>query len=148
MSEGSERRFWLLTVMLIAYGLVYFHRIMTGVMKYEVIALAEHYSVDPKFLLSIFPSAYFYAYALIQPFVGMMVDSYGVKRVGALMTGLMGISTLIMILPSASALIAGRFLVGATAAVVFLAAQRVASQSFSAFSQAVVTALLLVVGEH
>ena len=146
MARESEKGLWLLTVMLAAYGLVYFHRVMSGVMKYEIVALANYYLIDPKFLLSIFPSAYFYAYASAQLFVGPMVDSYGVKRIGALMIGLMGFSAMIMALPSVIALVAGRFLVGATAAVVFLASQRVASQSFPAFSQAIVTALLLAIG--
>ena len=146
MAREGEKRFWLLTVMLAAYGLAYFHRVMSGVMKYEIVTLADYYSVDPRFLLSIFPSAYFYAYASAQLFVGPMVDRYGVKRIGALMIGLMGLSAIIMALPSAITLIAGRFLVGATAAVAFLSSQRVASRSFSAFSQATVTALLLAVG--
>lgn len=146
MKEEGEKKLWLLAVMLVAYGLVYFHRVMTGIMKHEIVSLAEYYSIDPKFLFSIFPSAYFYAYALAQPFVGTMVDSYGVKRVGTLMLALMGMSTALMSLPSPVALVAGRFLVGSTAAVVFLASQRIASQSFSASSQAMITAILLIVG--
>ncbi|MEM0217137.1 MAG: MFS transporter [Candidatus Nezhaarchaeales archaeon] len=146
MKSEGEKRLWLLTIMLIAYGLVYFHRVMTGVMKHEIVSLAKYYSIEPKFLLSIFPSAYFYSYALIQPFVGTMVDSYGVKRVGALMLALMGMSTALMSLPSPIALVAGRLLVGSTAAVVFLASQRIASHSFSSLSQVMITAILLVVG--
>lgn len=146
MKVGNEKKLWLLAVMLIAYGLVYFHRVMTGVMKHEIVSLAEYYSIDPKFLLSIFPSAYFYAYALAQPFVGTMVDSYGVKRIGTSMLALMSMSTVLMSLPSPIALVAGRFLVGSTAAVVFLASQRIASQSFSTLSQAIITAILLIVG--
>lgn len=146
MKEEGEKKLWLLAVMLTAYGLVYFHRVMTGIMKHEIVSLAEYYSIDPRFLLSIFPSAYFYAYALAQPFVGTMVDSYGVKRVGTLMMALMGVSTALMSLPSPIALVAGRFLVGSTAAVVFLASQRIASHSFSSSSQAMITAILLIVG--
>ncbi|MEM4576205.1 MAG: MFS transporter [Candidatus Nezhaarchaeales archaeon] len=146
MFRSKENKLWLLTVMLVAYGLVYFHRVMAGVMMYEMVTFAEYYSVDPKYLLSLFPSAYFYAYALAQLFVGSLVDSYGVKRTGTLMIALMGASTALMVLPSAEILVAGRFLVGLTAAVVFVASQRVASLGFSSKSQTMITSLFLMVG--
>ncbi|WP_434731721.1 MFS transporter [Thermogladius sp. KZ2Tp1] len=136
----------LLVVMLFAYGLVYFHRVMTGIMKEEIEGFAEYYKVDPEYLLAFFPSAYFYAYALSQLFMGSLVDTYGVKRVGALMMGLMGLSTALMMLPSPAALMLGRTLVGVSAAVVFVGTQRVASLYFASSSQAIITSLLLMTG--
>ncbi|MCI4462177.1 MAG: MFS transporter [Thermogladius sp.] len=136
----------LLVVMLAAYGLVYFHRVMAGIMKDEIEGFASYYNVDPKFLLAFFPSAYFYAYALAQLFMGSLVDAYGVRRVGALMLGLMGLSTALMMLPSPLALITGRTLVGLSAAVVFVSTQRVASLYFPPTTQAIITSLLLMTG--
>ncbi|WP_440058935.1 MFS transporter [Thermogladius sp. 4427co] len=136
----------LLIVMLIAYGLVYFHRVMTGVMKQEIEGFANYYGVDPKYLLAFFPSAYFYAYAIAQLFMGSFIDAYGVKRAGSLMILAMGVSTGIMMIPHPAGLVVGRTLVGLSAAVVFVATQRVASLYFPARSQAVITSLLLAVG--
>ncbi|MEM4528039.1 MAG: MFS transporter [Desulfurococcaceae archaeon] len=141
----SNRRY-ILAIMLTAYALVYFHRTMTGVVKEQVDLLANYYGIDSSLLASAFFSAYFYAYALAQPLTGVLLDTYGAKRICSMFLIAMSISTLMITLPSPITLVLGRAFVGLFATVVFLAAQRSASLLYTSGEQALITGFLLMIG--
>ncbi len=54
----------LLGSLLLFYAVVYFHRVMTGVMKVEIDSIAELYKVDANVLLALLSSTYYYAYTV------------------------------------------------------------------------------------
>ncbi|MEZ0394238.1 MAG: MFS transporter [Desulfurococcaceae archaeon] len=145
MARGS-RRSLLIAALLAAYALAYFHRTMTGVMRENVEEFSRYYGVSESLLEATFFSAYFYAYAASQPITGGLLDAYGVRRAAAAMLALLAASTAIMIYPSPFGLVGGRALIGFSAAVVFLAAQRSLSLLFGRGSQATMTGVLLMIG--
>ncbi|MEM0004295.1 MAG: MFS transporter [Desulfurococcaceae archaeon] len=141
-----NKKYALITVLLIAYSLAYFHRTMTGVLKEQLDVFASYYNVDKNALISVFFAAYFYAYAFTQPFTGLLLDTYGTRRICSYFLFALSLCTLIMALPSYIGLIVGRTLIGLFASVVFLAAQRSASLLFGKEGQATITGLLLMIG--
>lgn len=136
----------LLAILIAFYTVVYFHRIMTGVMKVEVDSVASAYNVSPDVLMAFLSSAYFYAYTVAQLFVGALTDTFGIKRVGLLFGILMCVGSIIMCLMSPASLIIGRALVGFSAAVAFLAYQRASSLSYGNEHQGRLTSYALTLG--
>jgi len=143
---GSRRSTLAILVLLLAYVLVYFHRTMTGVMKPEVEYYSEYYGIDANTLLALMSSAYFYAYAGGQVFMGALVDYYGVRRVGLVMLAMLGVATLVMGLPNPIALILGRVLVGLSATVVFISYMRSSALGFGIGSQGRLSSYALLAG--
>lgn len=133
-------------VLLFAYSLAYFHRVMTGVMKPEISFFANYYGIDPNLLLSIIASAYFYAYAVAQLFIGPFLDYYGVKRGGFIMFMIAGVSAMVMCIPHPLALVIGRFFIGFSVAVAFVAYMRTAALYYSISSQGKLTSYALMAG--
>jgi len=144
--SGSRRSTLAILVLLLAYVLVYFHRTMTGVMKPEVEYYSEYYGIDANTLLALMSSAYFYAYAAGQVFMGALVDYYGVKRVGLVMLAVLGVATLVMGLPNAIALILSRVLIGLSATVAFLSYMRSSALGFGIESQGKLSSYALLAG--
>lgn len=136
----------LLAVLLAFYVITYFHRVMTGVMKSEIDQIALESNTDPDLLLAVLSSAYFYAYTLAQLFVGILIDSFGIKRVGSLFAILMLAGSFMMYLMSPYSLILGRAVVGFSCATAFLAYQRATSLNYSREMQGRLTSYALVVG--
>ncbi|MEM4031690.1 MAG: MFS transporter [Zestosphaera sp.] len=136
----------LLITLLIFYVITYFHRVMTGVMKSEIDQIALESSIDPDLLLAILSSVYFYAYTLAQLFVGVLIDSFGIKRIGSLFAILMFVGTFMMYFMSPQFLIFGRAVVGFSCATAFLAYQRATSLSYSSKMQGKLTSYALLVG--
>ncbi len=136
----------LLGSLLLLYAMVYFHRVMTGVMKVEIDSIAELYNVNANVLLALLSSAYYYAYTIAQLFVGVLLDTYGVKRIGALFFTILSVGTLLMLLASPAALIIGRILIGFSASVAFLSYQRVSSLSYDKAFQGRLTSYALMAG--
>jgi len=143
---GDSRSKILLGILLLFYATVYFHRVMTGVMKMEIDSIAELYKVDANVLLAFLSSAYYYAYTIAQPSVGVLLDTYGVKKVGALFSAILSVGALLMLLMSPATLIVGRILIGFSASAAFLSYQRISSLSYDKVFQARLTSYALVVG--
>lgn len=148
VDPGSSmwKRHTVLIVLLASYGLVYFHRTMTGVMEFEITSIAKQYDYDPVLLLSILSSMYFYAYAVSQLLVGSLLDYYGVKKIGSAFLVLLAASTMLMVRQDPTSLIVGRVMVGSSSAAAFLSYQRVLSLYYNPWEQARATALALIVG--
>jgi len=135
-----------LSVLLAAYALAYFHGIMGGVLKAELDRYAAYYGVSADLLLSIFTSAYFYAYSAAQLVVGPLIDAYGVKRVTSALFGLAALGSVMLLIPAPAALVAGRAMIGFSVASAFISYQRTASRGFSTGVQGTLTSAALVVG--
>ncbi len=144
--RGDGRSKILLGILLLFYATVYFHRVMTGVMKMEIDSIAELYKVDANVLLALLSSAYYYAYTIAQLSVGVLLDTYGVKKVGALLSAILSVGALLMLLMSPATLIVGRILIGFSASAAFLSYQRISSLSYDKVFQARLTSYALVVG--
>lgn len=130
MKSSRGNNIPVVVVLLAAYMLVYFHRTMTGVMKPEIDYYSSYYGVEPSMLLAVMASAYFYGYAASHAFTGPLLYYYGVRRVGSLMLALLGLATLVMSLPNPLTLVAGRILIGVSAAVAFLSYMRTSALGF------------------
>jgi len=135
-----------LSVLLAAYALAYFHRVMGGVLKAELDRYAAYYGVSADLLLSIFTSAYFYAYSAAQLVVGPLIDAYGVKRVTSALFALTALGSVMMLIPAPVALVVGRAMIGFSVASAFISYQRTASRGFSTGVQGTLTSAALVVG--
>jgi MFS family permease len=136
----------LLGSLLLFYAVVYFHRVMTGVMKVEIDSIAELYKVDANVLLALLSSTYYYAYTVAQLFVGVLLDTYGVKKIGALSSAILSVGALLMLLMSPATLIIGRILIGFSASAAFLSYQRISSLNYDKVFQARLTSYALLVG--
>lgn len=147
VAGGSPGRHWVtLSLLLASYSLVYFHRTMTGVMEYEIEAVARRFGYDPALLVSLLSSAYFYAYALSQFAVGSLVDYFGVRRVAAAFLLSLALGTLLVVPEDPMVMVLGRAIVGSASAAAFLSYQRSLSLYLRPEEQARGTALALVVG--
>ncbi|WP_148683564.1 MFS transporter [Fervidicoccus fontis] len=146
-AKGSNNSYYsIMIILLIAYALVYFHRTMTGIMKPEVDEFSRYYGINANILLSTMSSAYFYAYATSQLITGPLLDSYGVKRIGATMLAVLSLGTILMLLKNEFGLIVGRTLIGFAAAVAFLSYMRSSSLYFSKSMQAKLTSFAIMIG--
>ncbi|MCD6278759.1 MAG: MFS transporter [Desulfurococcales archaeon] len=111
-----------LLALLTAYVLVYIHRVAIAVMTPELSELLGGSSAE--FLVSQITAAYFYAYALMQIPGGVLADVLGIKRYTSLSLLLLFMGSLLFTPLVPSLMIAGRALIGAGAAAIFISLQR------------------------
>jgi len=137
---------YVLGLILSAYFLSYFHRTASGVLKPEIEQIALSNGLRPERLLGLFASAYFYAYAFAQLLVGPLIDSLGVRRATSLFLALMSAGTLLVSSGDPLMLVVGRFLVGFSASVAYLAYHKATFLYFSKERQGVLAAIAIVVG--
>lgn len=135
---------WLILIALNAvYFFVYFHRVSTAILAPY---LMETFSASATGL-GVMSSAYFYPYALSQPFVGMAADRWGPRKVVTLSTliGFLG-ALLFGLAPTLLFASIARALIGFGAAGVFVPALKLLLPWFGprAFTQ--MNAVLLAVG--
>jgi MFS family permease len=105
----------------------FFHRAAPGVVAKELMQAFGATGAIVGFL----SATYFYAYAALMIPAGVVIDRLGVRRVGAAGGTLMAAGTLLMAgAPGQGTLFAGRFLVGAGAAVTFVGALKIAASWF------------------
>ena len=107
----------------------FFHRVAPGVFAKE---LMQAFGVTGAGV-GLLSAAYFYAYAGLMIPAGVFVDRLGVRRVVGAGGLVMGAGTVVMALaPDWVLLVAGRFLVGGGAAVMFVGALKIAAAWFPA----------------
>lgn len=105
----------------------FFHRVAPGVMAKD---LMQAFGATGT-IVGLLSATYFYAYAGLMIPAGLLVDAFGVRKVVTAGGTLMGLGTLAMALASGQGvLFAGRFLVGAGAAVLFVGALKIAATWF------------------
>lgn len=113
-----------LTALLTAYVLVYIHRVAIAVMTPELSKLLAGTSYSVELVVSQITAAYFYAYALMQIPGGVLADVLGIKRYTSSSVLLLFIGSLLLTTLNPALMIAGRALIGAGAAAVFISLQR------------------------
>ena len=121
----------------------FFHRVAPGVFARE---LMQAFGVTGA-AVGLLSATYFYAYAGFMIPAGVLLDRLGVRRVVGGGGFVMGAGTLLMAsADSALPLFAGRFLVGAGAAVMFVGALKIATAWFPAAYFATVSAATAATG--
>jgi MFS family permease len=132
---------WLIPAWL--FLVAFFHRPALGVITKE---LMQAFHV-PGAVIGTLSATYFYSYAGFMIPAGLVIDSFGVRRVVALGGAVMGLGTLAMALASSEApLFAGRFVVGLGATVTFVGALKVAALWFPPSRFATLSAISATVG--
>lgn len=114
-------------IMVLAYMVVFFHRLAAGVVRDE---LVEAFSLSAASFGSL-ASMYFYAYMVMQIPVGILADSLGARKTvstGMLLAGTGSI--LFGFAPSSGFIFLGRFLVGIGVSTVFVSILKIQSQWF------------------
>jgi MFS family permease len=121
----------------------FLHRAAPGVVAKE---LMEAFGATGT-IVGLLSATYFYAYAGLMIPAGLAVDRLGVRGVAAAGGGVMGAGTLLMAAaPVPALLFAGRFLVGAGAAVTFVGALKIAANWFPPSYFATLSAVTATVG--
>lgn len=123
--------------------IAFFHRPAPGVMAGE---LMQAFSATGA-IVGLLSAAYFYAYAGLMIPAGLLIDAYGVRRVGAAGGAVMGLGAVLMgSAPTMALLFAGRFIVGLGATVTFVGALKIAATCFPASRFGALSALTATVG--
>lgn len=110
------------------FTIAFFHRPVPGVIARELMQAFDATGA----LVGLLSAMYFYAYAGLMVPGGLLIDTYGPRRVVGAGSAVMGVGALLMaIATSTPALFAGRFLVGLGATVTFVGVLKIASAWFS-----------------
>lgn len=113
--------------MVLAYMVVFFHRLAAGVVKADI---TETFNLSASAFGTV-SSAYFYAYMVMQIPVGMMADSLGARMTVSIGMLLAGTGSIMFgMAPTPFWLLAGRFLVGIGVSTVFISILKIQSQWF------------------
>ncbi|HLF23365.1 MAG TPA: MFS transporter, partial [Burkholderiales bacterium] len=114
-------RLLIYSVLAVSYMLVFFHRIAPGVVATDLMRAFDTTGAALGSLAAI----YFYVYAAMQIPAGVLADTLGVRRAGAVGALLAGIGSIVFALaPNFATAAAGRFLVGLGVSVVFVGFMR------------------------
>jgi MFS family permease len=124
----------------------FLHRVAPGVIVKEIM---QAFNASGE-IIGLLSAMYFYAYAGFMIPAGLLIDGFGVRRVVAAGSAIMGLGSLAMgLAASETVLMAGRFLVGMGATVTFIGALKVAASWFAPShfgTLAAVTATVGIVG--
>lgn len=125
---GAFRYRWIVWgVMVLAYMVVFFHRLAAGVVRDD---LVQAFSLSATSFGNI-ASMYLYAYMIMQIPVGMLADSLGARATVTAGMVVCGAGSLLFgLAPSVPLLMVGRFLVGVGVSTVFVSILKIQSQWF------------------
>jgi len=105
----------------------FLHRVAPGVIVKEIMQAFNATGA----IVGLLSAMYFWAYAGLMIPAGVLIDSFGVRRMVSAGSVVMGLGTLVMGLADSQAtLMAGRFLVGAGATVTFIGCLKIAADWF------------------
>lgn len=136
-------RYVIFGIIAMAYFFVHFHRMSTAVMARY---LTLDFGVDTV-AVGLFGSMYFYAYALSQLPVGILVDHWGVRKTTSLSIFIAGAATLLFASAiSFNAALAARFLVGMGVAFMYISALRILADWFKRDEYSTYTSILVAIG--
>jgi len=132
---------WTIPALLFLVG--FFHRAAPGVMARD---LMQSFDVTSASIGSL-AATYFYSYAALMIPAGLLLDAFGVRIVMAIGGAIMGAGALMMgVAGGATALFAGRFLVGLGAAAAFIGTLKIAAAWFPPTRFGFLAALTATVG--
>jgi sugar phosphate permease len=127
----------------LSYLLVYFHRVSPSVLALD---MQRAFGVEAT-LLGALGSAYFYAYAVMQLPVGILVDSWGARKTVSSFLLLAAVGSLLMgVTRSIGIAIAGRLLVGIGVSAVFVSNFKLLAEWFRPRQMAILGGLFMTVG--
>src|SRR5262252_3642858 len=116
---------WGIPAFLFFFG--FLHRVAPGVIVKEIMQAFNATGA----IVGLLSAMYFWAYAGLMIPAGVLIDGFGVRRMVAAGSVVMGLGTLVMGLADSQAtLMAGRFLVGAVATVNFIGCLKIAADWF------------------
>jgi len=116
---------WGIPAFLFFFG--FLHRVAPGVIVKEIMQAFNATGA----IVGLLSAMYFWAYAGLMIPAGVLIDSFGVRRMVSAGSVVMGLGTLVMGLADSQAtLMAGRFLVGAGATVTFIGCLKIAADWF------------------
>src|SRR3990172_4499953 len=105
----------------------FLHRVAPGVIVKDIM---QAFGASGE-IVGLLSAMYFYAYAAFMIPAGLLIDSFGVRRVVAAGSAVMGLGSLAMgLAASQPVLFTGRFLVGMGATVTFIGALKIAASWF------------------
>ncbi len=126
---GSLRAWGAWSIPTFLFLIAFFHRPAPGVIAKELMQAFD----APGAFVGLVSATYFYAYAGFMLPAGLLIDTYGVRRVVAAGGAVMGAGALLMgAATTQGALFAGRFVVGLGATVTFVGALKIAATWFPA----------------
>ena len=127
----------------LGYFFVFFHRVSTAVMAKD---LAVDFAIDPA-AVGLFGSMYFYAYAMAQLPVGVLVDKWGIRNISSLFILLAGFATFLFgMAHSFSVALTARFFVGLGVAFMYVPALRMLADWFRKDEYSTYSGILVGVG--
>lgn len=146
MAPTAGRRWLVWSIPALIFVVAFFHRPAPGVLAKDLMQAFDATGA----LVGLLSAAYFYAYAGGMIPAGVLIDTFGVRRVVALGSAVMGVGTLMMGVATAQAMLfTGRVVVGLGATVAFVGALKVAATWFPPAqfgTMAALTATMGVVG--
>lgn len=143
MSKGLHYRWIVWGIMVLAYMVVFFHRLAAGVVRSD---LVDSFGLSGA-AFGTLASLYFYAYMIMQIPVGLLVDSLGARITVSVGIFIAGIGALLFgSAPTTFVLFSGRFFVGIGVATVFVSILKVQSKWFREREFATVSGMTSLIG--
>jgi len=132
---------WGIPAFLFFFG--FLHRVAPGVIVKEI--MQDYHATGA--IVGLLSAMYFWAYAGFMIPAGMLIDGWGVRRVVAAGSLVMGLGTLVMSMADTQlGLMSGRFLVGTGATVTFIGCLKIAADWFPAAHFGTLSAVTATVG--
>lgn len=136
-------RWWIWSLLAVAYLFVLFHRVAPGVVADRLMADFAVGGVAIGFLTAI----YFFMYAVMQIPAGALADTLGARKTVAMGAALAGLGSLVFgIAPVLEVAYLGRFLVGLGVSVIFIAALKCQANWFRPREFGTMSGFMILVG--
>jgi len=131
-------------ILALAYFFVYFHRVSSAVVSTE---MQTTFGVSTAASLGLLSSVYFYAYTVMQLPSGLLTDSLGPRRTVSIFTLIAAAGAILTgIASSFEQVIAGRLLIGAGVAMVYIPTMKILANWYRKNEFASLSGILLAVG--
>ena len=131
-------------ILALAYFFVYFHRVSSAVVSTE---MQTTFGVSTAASLGLLSSVYFYAYTVMQLPSGLLTDSWGPRRTVSIFTLIAAAGAILTgIASSFEQVIAGRLLIGAGVAMVYIPTMKILANWYRKNEFASLSGILLAVG--
>ena len=131
-------------ILAFAYFFVYFHRVSSAVVSTD---LQITFGVSTAASLGLLSSVYFYAYTVMQLPSGLLTDSWGPRRTVSIFTLIAAAGAILTgIASSFEQVIAGRLLIGAGVAMVYIPTMKILANWYRKNEFASLSGILLAVG--
>ncbi len=139
-------RWAIFIVLAIAYFFVYFHRTTGGAISE---GLQEYFGVGSA-SVALLASAYLYAYTLMQIPSGILTDTLGPRKAASIFIALIAVGSILSAYSAQcgdfNLMIAGKFIIGIGAAVIYIPIMKILAVWFRRNEFATSTGILLIVG--